>query len=136
MGLFDKIVSMVGENLASGSGSKALLQHAISLIESPGIGGLAGLIEKFQNGGLGDIASSWVGKGDNQPVSGEQMLRTLGNDKIREIAASLGISNTEAADGLASALPRLIDRLTPDGVIPEDSILKQGLELLARNLRS
>lgn len=131
MGLFDKIVSMVGDNISGGTENKGLLQRAISLIENPEVGGLSGLIEKFQNRGLGDVAGSWVGRGANLPVSGEQMINALGSDKIREIASSLGITNTEVADGLASALPQLIDKLTPDGVIPEDSVLKQGLGLLA-----
>jgi len=133
MGLFDKIISVVGENLSGGMENRGILQQALNLIDSPEFGGLTGLIEKFKNGDLGDIASSWVGKGENQPISGNQMLNTLGIDKIREIASSLGISNTEAADGLASALPQLIDKLTPDGVIPEDSMLKQGLGLLAKH---
>jgi uncharacterized protein YidB (DUF937 family) len=130
MGLFDKIVSMVGDNISGGTENKGLLQRAVSLIASPEVGGLSGLIEKFRNGGLGDVAGSWVGKGANLPVSGEQVINALGSDKIREIASNLGITNTEVADGLASALPQLIDKLTPDGVIPEDSVLKQGLGLL------
>jgi uncharacterized protein YidB (DUF937 family) len=133
MGLFDKIASMVGDNIPGGAENKGLLQQAMSLIDSPEVGGLSGLIEKFQNGGLGDVAASWVGKGTNQPVSGEQMINTLGSDKIREIASSLGISNTAVSDGLASVLPQLIDKLTPDGVIPEDSVLKQGLGLLTKH---
>jgi uncharacterized protein YidB (DUF937 family) len=133
MGLFDKIGSIVGDNISEGTENKGLLQQAISLIESPEVGGLSGLIGKFQNGGLGDVAASWVGKGANQPVSGEQMINTLGSDKIRKIALSLGISNTAVADGLASALPQLIDKLTPDGVIPEDGVLKQGLGLFAKH---
>ena len=132
MGLFDKIASMVGDNIPGSTENRGLLQQAISLIDSPEVGGLSGLIEKFQNGGLGDLAGSWVGRGANLPISGEQMIDTLGSDKIREIAASLGISNAEAADCLASALPQLIDKLTPNGVIPEDSFIKQGLGLLAR----
>jgi uncharacterized protein YidB (DUF937 family) len=133
MGLFDTIASMVGENISGGTENSGLLQKALNLIESPEVGGLSGLINKFQNGGLGDVAASWVGKGENQPVSGEQVLNTLGSDKIREIASSLGISDTEVAGGLASALPQLIDKLTPDGVIPEDGVLKQGLGLLAKH---
>jgi uncharacterized protein YidB (DUF937 family) len=74
-----------------------------------------------------------VGKGANQPVSGDQMASTLGMDKIREIASSLGISETQAADGLASALPQLIDKLTPEGAVPENSVLQQGLSLLAKH---
>jgi uncharacterized protein YidB (DUF937 family) len=133
MGLFDKVVSIIGDNISGGTENKGLLQRAISLIENPEVGGLSGLIEKFQNSGLGDVASSWVGKGANQPVSGEQMINTLGSDKIREIASNLGISNTEAADGLASVLPQLIDKLTPDGTIPEDSVLKQGIGLFLKH---
>jgi uncharacterized protein YidB (DUF937 family) len=133
MGLFDKIVSMVGDHVTAGTENKGLLQQAISMIDSPEVGGLSGLVEKFQNGGLGDVVASWVGKGENQAISGEQMINTLGSDKVREIASSLGISNTEVADGLASALPQLIDKLTPDGVIPEDSVLKQGLGHLAKH---
>jgi uncharacterized protein YidB (DUF937 family) len=133
MGLFDKIVSLAGDNVSGGTENRGLLQQAISMIESPEVGGLSGLIGKFQNGGLGDVAASWVGKEANQPVSAEQMINTLGSEKIQKIASNLGISNTEVGDGLASALPQLIDRLTPDGVIPEDSVLKQGLDLLAKH---
>src|SRR5512137_1835868 len=122
MGLLDKIVSLVGENVSGGTENKGLLQQAISMIDSPEVGGLSGLIQKFQNGGLGDVAASWVGKGANQPVSGEQMTNTLGIDKIQEIASSLGISDTAVSDGLASVLPQLIDTLTPDGAIPEDGV--------------
>lgn len=130
MGLLDKIVSIVGDNISTGEENKGLLQQALNLIDSPEVGGLPGLIEKFQKGGLAEIAASWVGTGENQPVSGEQMLNTIGGDKIREIASSLGVSNTQVADGLASVLPQLIDKLTPEGKIPEGGLLEQGLALL------
>jgi uncharacterized protein YidB (DUF937 family) len=77
MGLFDKIVSMVGDNISGGTENKGLLQRAVSLIASPEVGG------------LGDVAGSWVGKGANLPVSGEQVINALGSDKIREIASNL-----------------------------------------------
>lgn len=130
MGLLDRIVSMVGNNISGGEENRGLLQQALNLIDSPEIGGLPGLIEKFQKGGLAEIASSWVGTGENQPVSGEQMLNTIGGDKIREIASSLGVSNTQVADGLASVLPQLIDKLTPEGKIPEGGLLDKGLAMI------
>jgi uncharacterized protein YidB (DUF937 family) len=99
MGLFDKVVSIIGDNISGSTESKGLLQQAINLIENPEVGGLSGLIEKFQNGGLGDVASSWVGKGDNLPVSGEQIRTVLGDDTIRGIAEKLGLSGVDAHGG-------------------------------------
>lgn len=134
MGLLDKIVSMASDNVPGGAGQGGLLEQAMSLINNPSIGGLPGLISKFQNGGLSEIVSSWVETGENQPVSGDQIMNTLGTDKIKEIAASLGVSNNEAANGLASVLPQLIDKLTPGGQIPEGSALEQGLSVLSQKL--
>ncbi len=133
MGLFDKVVSMVGETLSGGTENKGLMEHVLNLVNHPEVGGLSGLYEKFNSNGLGDIVASWVGKGVNQPVSGDQMASTLGMDKISEIASSLGISQTQAADGLASVLPQLIDKLTPEGSVPENNVLQQGLSLLAKH---
>lgn len=127
MGLFDQITSMVGGNLQGAAGQGGLLGQAINLINNPEIGGLSGLISKFEQGGLSEMVSSWVGTGANQPVSADQMIGALGSDKIKEIAASLGISNTEAADGLASMLPSLIDKLTPQGKLPDGNSIEQAL---------
>ena len=84
MGLFDKIVSIVGDNMSEGTENKGLLGQALNLINNPAIGGLPGLINKFQNGGLGDIISSWVGTGANQPISADQIINALGADRIHE----------------------------------------------------
>jgi uncharacterized protein YidB (DUF937 family) len=130
MGLFDKVVSIIGDNISGSTESKGLLQQAINLIENPEVGGLSGLIEKFQNGGLGDVASSWVGKGDNLPVSGEQIRTVLGDDTIRGIAEKLGLSGVDASSSLAKLLPHVIDKLTPEGTVPEGGLLHKGLALL------
>jgi uncharacterized protein YidB (DUF937 family) len=130
MSLFDKIVSMAGG--AEGSGQGGLFGQVLDLINSPSVGGLPGLIDKFRNGGLAEIVTSWVGTGTNLPVSGEQMTNALGSDKIREIAASLGLSDTEAADKLASMLPQVIDKLTPQGEVPDGNTLEQGIVALAK----
>ena len=134
MGLFDKIISMASGSLSADSGQGGMLDQVLNIINNPSIGGIPGLISKFQNGGLGDVVSSWIGTGENQPVSGDQITNTLGADKIKEIASSLGVSDADAADGLASMLPQLIDKLTPEGQLPEGNALEQGLSSLVQKI--
>jgi uncharacterized protein YidB (DUF937 family) len=131
MGLFDKVVSIVGDNMSGGAENKGLMEQALNLINNPAIGGLPGLINKFQNGGLGDIISSWVGTGANQPISADQIINALGADRIHEIANKLGVADNQVSDGLASVLPQIIDKLTPNGKVPEGDVLKQGIDLLS-----
>ena len=76
------------------------------------------MIAKFQRAGLGNVVSSWVGSGQNQPVSGEQLTDVLGADTMAELAEKLGTSQGDAAGQLSDILPDLIDRLTPQGQAP------------------
>ena len=132
MGLFDKIVSIVGDNMSGGTGNKDLMEQALNLINNPAIGGLPGLINKFEKGGLGEIISSWVGTGANQPISADQIINALGADRIHEIADKLGVADNQVSDGLASVLPQIIDKLTPNGKVPEGDVLNQGISLLSK----
>jgi len=68
-----------------------------------------------------------VGTGQNTPVSGDQITNTLGIDKIKDIASKLCMSDSQASNGLASLIPRIIDKLTPDGKVPDGSSLEQTL---------
>jgi uncharacterized protein YidB (DUF937 family) len=120
MGLFDELVKAVGGTLLGGSGQGGLMEQVLGVINNPETGGLSGLIEQFKTKGLGDAVTSWVGTGENQAVSGEAMTSVLGSDTIQEIAGRLGISAPEASNGLASLLPQLIDKLTPEGAVPEE----------------
>jgi uncharacterized protein YidB (DUF937 family) len=131
MGLLDKIVSIVGDNMTGNAESKGLMEQALNLINNPAIGGLPGLVSKFQNGGLGDIISSWVGTGANQPISADQIINAVGADKIHAIADKLGVADNQVSDGLAAVLPQIIDKLTPNGKVPEGDLLKQGIDLLS-----
>ena len=85
-------------------------------------GGLGGLVSKFERAGLGDVIGSWIGKGENAPVSGGQLNEVLGSDTISAIAGKLGISASMLLPMLATLLPSLIDRLTPHGHIPEQGV--------------
>jgi uncharacterized protein YidB (DUF937 family) len=136
MGLLDELVKTVGGTLLGGSGQGGMMEQVLGLINNPQTGGLSGLIETFKSKGLGDAVTSWVGTGENQAVSGEAVASALGTDKIQEIAGTLGISAPEASSSLASLLPQLIDKLTPEGTEPEGGLLDQGLSLLKQKLLS
>lgn len=87
-----------------------------------GLGGLGGLVSKFEQAGMGDVIGSWIGKGENQPVSGGQLQDALGSDTIASIASKLGINAQTLLPMLATMLPALIDQLTPQGKVPEQGL--------------
>ena len=128
MGLFDSIIgSATG---AAGADHPGLLDAVTSLVNNRDSGGLAGLVETFRQKGLGDAVASWISTGHNLPVSAEQMQVVLGNGQLQAIAQKLGLSLPDAAQALAHALPQVIDRLTPNGQLPEGDLLEQGLSIL------
>lgn len=92
-------------------------------------GGLQGLISAFQEKGLGDVASSWVGTGSNLPISASQIASVLGDGPLAQIASQLGGNAGDAGSALAGLLPQVIDKLTPGGEI-EDGAMGQGMDLL------
>ena len=82
-------------------------------------GGLQDLLGKLTGGGLGDQANSWVGTGENQPVSAEQLAAAM-PDQLAELAAQTGVSQEELSADLAQILPGLVDTLSPNGQVPTD----------------
>ena len=130
MGLFDQITKGLGDKLSGGEGQNPLLETIMGLVNNPETGGLTGLVETFKSNGLGDVVSSWIGTGQNQPVSGEQIQQVLGGEQIEQIAQKTGTSKEEVAGGLATLLPGIIDKLTPGGTLPEGGLLQQGLSML------
>lgn len=82
-------------------------------------GGIGSLIEAFSRNGMGDVVQSWIGTGQNMPVSGDQLQQVLGSDRIGSIAQQLGISPNAASGQLAELLPQVIDKLTPQGSVPQ-----------------
>jgi uncharacterized protein YidB (DUF937 family) len=132
MGLLDQIVkALAGKLMGGGTGTQnPLVDIAMSLLSNPQTGGLEGLVEMFKNKGMSDLMSSWISTGENLPVSGNQIQKALGNDLIRQFAQKLGSSNDEVSGGLANLLPDLIDKLTPNGQLPEKDALQKGLRML------
>jgi uncharacterized protein YidB (DUF937 family) len=82
------------------------------------LGGLGGLLDKLQKGGLADVVNSWVGHGQNQPVTPGQLGPALGPDIIKTLAQRSGLSEEELIRQLSQALPGLVDKLTPNGRLP------------------
>src|SRR5213593_3840269 len=110
-----------------------LLQAALQLIQQNG--GLPGIISKFEHGGMAEDAGSWVGTGENIPITGNQLQEILGTGTIGQIAQQLGLSHGDASSGLAQVLPQIIDKLTPTGQVTtgDDDALKQALAALTKH---
>ncbi len=131
MGFLDEMAKGFLGKVLGGSGSQnPLMDIVLGLISNPQTGGLQGLIQTFKEKGLGDAVSSWISTGENQPVSGSQIQHALGGNFIQQIAEKLGSSGSEVSGGLANLLPEIIDKLTPNGSLPESDQLNQGLESL------
>jgi uncharacterized protein YidB (DUF937 family) len=95
-------------------------------------GGVAGLVEAFQQRGLGGVVSSWVGTGANQPVSPQQVQSALGDQQVEDIASKLGVSKEDASSHIAQWLPAVIDHLTPNGQVPSSgtNLMEMGAGLI------
>jgi uncharacterized protein YidB (DUF937 family) len=82
------------------------------------LGGLGGLLEKFQQSGHGEVAKSWVGSGANQPISPGQLSTALGPSLIKTLAEKTGMSEQDVTAQLSNILPGFVDKLTPQGRVP------------------
>jgi uncharacterized protein YidB (DUF937 family) len=130
MGLLDSILSAVsGTQKETGGGESNQLLGVLSGLLAQS-GGLQGLANKFSQSGQGDAFSSWVGMGENQPVSTNQVQEALGSDQIRAIAAKMGVDPNLASQFLAEYLPKIVDKLTPTGKVDPSANTQQGLAAL------
>ncbi len=125
MSLFTEIVkSAIGANDSSGQAenqTQNLLNGSLGMLEK--MGGVDGLVKKFQQSGLGDIAASWVGTGENKSIMPDQLANVLGKDQVSALAQQAGIPESQGASVLSQVLPAMVDKLTPDGKAPESSNL-------------
>ncbi|TPM08504.1 MULTISPECIES: YidB family protein [unclassified Mesorhizobium] len=83
------------------------------------LGGLGGLLDKLKNSGHGNVADSWVGTGQNQPINANDLGNAIGPQVIREIAQRTGLDEQELLKQLSTALPGIVDKLTPNGQVPQ-----------------
>jgi uncharacterized protein YidB (DUF937 family) len=133
MSLFDQLLGGVVGQLGSGPQRNSLMDLATSVIQNQP-GGLNGLLQQFKSAGLGTQADSWVGTGENKPVSGDQLSNALGSANVAAMAQKLGINAQTASAGLAALLPVLIDQLTPKGQVDHGVDLGSTLSALKSKL--
>lgn len=128
MGLLDSLAGGMLEKVMGEKG--AMAQVAMDMLNQHG--GLSGVLDKFKEGGLAEEAASWVGKGDNLPISADQIASVLGNGQLAELAAKFGIDANTLSAQIAEHLPSIVDKLTPDGEVPAESgnLLKTVLGML------
>ncbi len=124
MGLFDSVAGQLLGAVTQGAGASAdqhggLIEAIGGLLNHPETGGIQGLVSAFEQQGLGGVIQSWIGTGENLPISAEQIQSVLGSGPLQGIVQSLGLSPEAASGQLAGLLPQVIDGLTPGGQVPE-----------------
>ena len=129
MSLLDDLENKAANTMLGGS-SNPLATGLLQMINSTP-GGLSGLVQSFHEKGLGSIAASWVGTGQNLPITADQIQHVLGSDQVKQLAAKAGISPDAAGTALSQLLPNLVDKLTPNGQMPQhSSLLEMGMSVL------
>jgi len=119
MGLLDNLENQaMGDVL--GSSANPMASHLLQMIQNQP-GGLQGLVQSFHDKGMGGVVSSWVGSGENSPITAEQVHQVLGSDQVKALAAKAGIDPATAGTAIAQLLPGIVDRLTPNGAVPDHS---------------
>ncbi len=130
--LAGQVVGSLGAQQQDSTPQGDLLGGVMGMINQAG--GLPAILAQLQASGLGDQVASWIGTGTNNPVSGNQIQDALGAEQVAQIAQQAGIEPAHAATGLAQLLPQIIDKLTPDGQVPQGDLLAQGMSMLKGKL--
>lgn len=114
----------------SGDAGQPLAGAVAGCLRMQGRVGLEKIVGAFLAAGMGRVAESWIGPGANMPISGEDVVRALGIERVRALADSAGLAWPEAARQLALLIPPFVDFLTPDGRIPGDALIERGVAVL------
>lgn len=129
MGLLDQVV---GGLLAGQGGSSPMQGVLMNLLgggqaggaslggTGAGMGGLGGLVSAFEQAGLGHVVQSWIGNGQNIPVSPDQLRGVLGDDRVQTMASQSGMGEQDFLSQLSQHLPHAVNGVTPDGELPDD----------------
>jgi uncharacterized protein YidB (DUF937 family) len=118
MGIFDEIEKVGGSVLggsALGTEHAGALSAVTDYINSPQVGGISGLQRMFQEKGLGGIVSSWIGTGQNLPISTDQLNSVLHCDALNQVATKFGLDPNMLQSMMTQLLPHVVDKMTPNG---------------------
>lgn len=119
MSLLDEIAGKVKAALGENSPASGVVDRMLGYVHNTqASGGLTGLVQQLENGGLGNAVRSWISTGKNMPVTAAQIQAALGSERLAQIAAKLGISPDVVSQRVAEIFPHLIDHLTPNGQLP------------------
>src|SRR6476646_3328823 len=128
MGIFDDIKAAAGMGGASQGQHQGALSAILDYVNSPQVGGISGLQRMFQEKGLGGIVSSWISTGQNLPISADQLQNVLHSEALQQIAKKHGIDPSQLTSVMSSVLPGVIDKLTPNGQVPDHSPLRDLIQ--------
>src|SRR6516164_5852044 len=122
--------ALLGSNVLTGGGAGQTASTGSQPTTDAGglLGGLGGLLNKLEQGGLGDQTKSWVGTGQNQQVSPGQLGQALGPSIIKTVSQMTGLSEDDLTKQLSQVLPGVINGLTPNGKLPTVAELSKMME--------
>jgi len=132
MGLLDSLIGAASGKTEGSGGVAPLIGVLGGLLAQSG--GLQGLASKFSQSGQGNAFQSWVGMGENQPISSGEIQNALGSEQVKAIASRMGVDPAMASNFLAEYLPKIVDKLTPAGKIDPTADHQQGLAALLPSL--
>jgi uncharacterized protein YidB (DUF937 family) len=118
MSLLDSLKQEAMAAVSKFAGDHPQLGAEITNLVHSGPGGLSALVQQFQANGLGSTINSWVSTGPNQPINAQQIQQALGSDKIKQIAARIGLDPNVVSQKLSTLLPQIVNHLTPNGQLP------------------
>jgi uncharacterized protein YidB (DUF937 family) len=118
MGLLDSLKQQAMSVVSQFAGGHPQLAQEVNNLIHAGPGGLAGLVQQFHSAGLGQIVQSWVSTGPNQPINADQIQQALGSERVKQLAAKIGLDPSVVSQKLATILPQIVDKLTPNGQLP------------------
>ena len=115
---------LVGKMMSGGSAQTQATAGSMLGARSPPassglLGGLGGLLDKLSNAGHSDAVKSWLGPGQNTPIQPASLSSALGQTTVSDLARTAGMSEADFLAHLSRVLPGVVDKLTPNGRIPD-----------------
>lgn len=136
MGLFDEFARQVAKaaQAVAENTNPALATGILEMLQQRG--GLDALVRRFQEQGLGDIIASWVATGPNRPITPDDLAKVLDPEQLRELSRRAGIAMSRLPEALVGLVPAIVDRLTPEGEMPDPYRLLRMMATLFRGDRT
>jgi uncharacterized protein YidB (DUF937 family) len=119
--MLDKLIAEALQGMGQQQGGGDMMQIVAGLLSGGGggAGGLAQLVQQFQQAGMGEQVSSWISTGQNLPINVDQLMQVFGQGNMQQMAASAGVNVQDFGQQLSQLLPQAVDQLTPNGQLPE-----------------